>query len=71
MKRCSFVSLLIALTIFTCVLSAYPQPTDNWLNEFRYVTAVRIIVNESYGRASGVSLPFEDVTRRIGRICWS
>ena len=32
---------------------------------FRHTKTVKIIVNQSYGEAEGVSLPFEDIARRL------
>jgi len=67
LKKWKVGSFLISLSVFICFLNGYvtAQPTDEQLEAFRSVKTVRIIVDQSYSEAEGVSLPFEEVTKRF------
>ncbi len=41
------------------------QPSKQQIEAFRSARTVRIVVNQSYGRAKGVSLPFGDIAKRF------
>ena len=59
----------LALSFLPVALSAAPAsseaPTSEQLAAFRAAKTARIAVQQSYGFARGVSLPFEDVARRM------
>lgn len=67
MGKTKFVIFLISLIAFFISLNGYAmaQLTEEQLEAFRSAKTVKIVVNQSYGRAQGVSLPFEDLTRRL------
>lgn len=67
MKSSSFVSFLISLAIYvnspSCCAKA--QPSKEQLKAFHSAKTMLIMVDQSYGKAESVSLPFEDVTSRL------
>ncbi len=67
MERWRFLNFLASLYVFVCVLNCYAiaQPVEEQHRALRSAKTVRIVVDQSYGKAKGISLPFEDVARRV------
>ena len=67
MKRGKLVIFLIFLSMFLYLMNGYStaQPSEEQFTAFRSAKTVRIIVNQFYGEAKGVSLPFEYVAGRL------
>lgn len=65
--RKKLVILTISLCALLLILNNYviAQPTQKQLEVFRSAKTVRVLVNQSYGDAKDVSLPFKDVTKRL------
>ncbi len=67
MKRAQLVILFIALAIFFLVFNnhAIVQLSDEQLEAFRSAKTVRVIVEQSYGEAKGVGLPFQEIAEKL------
>lgn len=73
MKKNKFVIFFIFIIVFFIVLNGYvkaqstkeQQLTKEQLEAFRSAKKVRIVVEQSYGAAKDVNLPFEDLTKRL------
>lgn len=71
MGKIKFVISLIFLIVFFIVLSGYviaqsteeQQPTKEQLEAFQSAKTVRIVVDQSYGVAESMSLPFEEIAK--------
>lgn len=67
MGKTKFVIFLISLIAFFISLNGYAiaQLTEEQLEAFRSAKTVKIVVNQSYGEAKDVNLPFEEVMQSI------
>lgn len=67
MKKFRYVIFSIFLIVFFIALNSYvmAQLTEEQLEAFRSAKTVRIVVEQSYGKVGGVSLPFEEVAKRF------
>lgn len=67
MKKPKFVIFSISLISCFIALNSYvtAQPTKEQIEAFRSAKTVRLVIEQSYGEASGVSLPFKDFTLRL------
>ncbi len=67
MGKIKFVIFLISLISFFIALNGYAmaQLTEEQLEAIHSAKTVKIIVDQSYGEGTGVSLPFEDIARRL------
>lgn len=67
MKRWKMVGFFITLSIFCAFLNdqALAGLSEEQIKAFRSIKSVRIVVDQAYGEAEGVSLPFKDVVQRV------
>ena len=67
MKRWKSISFLFFLGVLAYALNCHvmAQPSAEYLKAIRSVETLRIVVNQSYHKADGIELPFEDEAQRF------
>jgi len=69
MKKRNFgiflVALIIVMPLFVLPNAYATTISKEQIDAFRTAKTVRIVVNQSYGEAEGVSLPFEDTAKKF------